>query len=409
MPLFINDNLSVRVNDTALPSDASPTMIENRAPTNGHYSWEAAFMYVPPGIFVTFNTTLMGTPNLSGTGCQIHAPTTISRAFYDVNPTNWASDGHALDNSANTFGQSFVATGNRVVAAKFQTTIGALADLRYSVRIREGGPSGNLIGQPGVSRWMKSDEFFTQNVRWPLLGQFSVPVVPGQTYYAEIARADQVGLINIWARNSNVYPGGQMFRNGQAEPGKDLMGHVVCATVIDQPIIKTSTGNLAHTVDACTALNAQSFTVKNNGPDILSYSLASNQPWALVFPLQGTSSGEEDTIQVYLKPAGLAAGVHNATVTVSSENASNSPQAVNLQLTINTRTAPGDLDSDCDVDQTDFGKFQSCLTGPNDAQSDPACLAARLDADADVDAGDFSIFQACMSGQGVPADPDCGP
>lgn len=66
-----------------------------------------------------------------------------------------------------------------------------------------------------------------------------------------------------------------------------------------------------------------------------------------------------------------------------------------------------DYDRDGDVDQSDFGVFQACLSGVSVPQTDPACRDARLDGDSDVDPSDFFIFLNCMSGAGVPADPDC--
>jgi hypothetical protein len=69
--------------------------------------------------------------------------------------------------------------------------------------------------------------------------------------------------------------------------------------------------------------------------------------------------------------------------------------------------APGDFDRDGDVDQVDFGRFQSCYVGPGVEQTQPACMEARLDADVDVDLDDFAVFQACMSGPRVAADLRC--
>jgi hypothetical protein len=66
-----------------------------------------------------------------------------------------------------------------------------------------------------------------------------------------------------------------------------------------------------------------------------------------------------------------------------------------------------DLDHDGDVDQSDFGLFQACLSGPGIAQSALGCLEARLDVDEDVDEADFAIFQDCLSGPGVPAGSGC--
>jgi hypothetical protein len=70
-------------------------------------------------------------------------------------------------------------------------------------------------------------------------------------------------------------------------------------------------------------------------------------------------------------------------------------------------SGPGDLDHDNDADQADFGIFQTCYTGPGIAQTDSACIDARLDGDDDVDPDDFTVFQGCMSGANVPSDPGC--
>lgn len=59
---------------------------------------------------------------------------------------------------------------------------------------------------------------------------------------------------------------------------------------------------------------------------------------------------------------------------------------------------PGDFDRDGDVDQEDFGRMQSCITGPGIDQAESTCLGALLDADSDVDAEDVKIFLACYAG-----------
>jgi hypothetical protein len=66
-----------------------------------------------------------------------------------------------------------------------------------------------------------------------------------------------------------------------------------------------------------------------------------------------------------------------------------------------------DFDLDGDVDQEDFGRFQVCLSGTDQPQTDPSCTHALLDSDDDVDEDDFGVFQACISGPNVPADPAC--
>jgi len=68
-----------------------------------------------------------------------------------------------------------------------------------------------------------------------------------------------------------------------------------------------------------------------------------------------------------------------------------------------TPDIPGDLDRDGDVDQTDFGYLQVCLTGSSAGQTDPDCQRAKLDDDGDVDSADTVIFRSHYSGPFVPA------
>lgn len=72
--------------------------------------------------------------------------------------------------------------------------------------------------------------------------------------------------------------------------------------------------------------------------------------------------------------------------------------------TWNTRTPQFfDFDGDTDVDQSDFGRMQTCQTGPDAGPVLPGCDIADRDRDGDVDQDDTSVFEACQSGSGNPA------
>lgn len=68
---------------------------------------------------------------------------------------------------------------------------------------------------------------------------------------------------------------------------------------------------------------------------------------------------------------------------------------------------PCDHDHDGDVDQEDFGHFQTCLTGPIDVVYDQSCFDADFNGDRHVDRDDLTIFEACFSGPGVLEIPAC--
>lgn len=74
-----------------------------------------------------------------------------------------------------------------------------------------------------------------------------------------------------------------------------------------------------------------------------------------------------------------------------------------VTITVNEPT-PADFDGDGDVDQTDFGIFQACLSGTAQTPS-TGCEKADLDGDGDVDQSDFAQFYDCLGGADSP--PGC--
>jgi len=150
------------------------------------------------------------------------------------------------------------------------------------------------------------------------------------------------------------------------------------------------------------------FTVQNTASGAMAYTITDNVNWLSVSPASGSSSGEVDTLTITYAVAGLLPGQHNATITITAASAGNSPQTIAVNLTVQPSPyAPVDNDRDGDVDQSDFGWFQGCYTGPGIPQNNPACEKARLDGDSDVDLDDFALFQQCVSGPNQPASPDC--
>jgi len=70
--------------------------------------------------------------------------------------------------------------------------------------------------------------------------------------------------------------------------------------------------------------------------------------------------------------------------------------------------ARSDFDHDTDVDQSDFGHLQACLTGIDQRPAAPGCQNADVDRDGDVDESDRAIVVGCLAGPQVFVDPMCG-
>ncbi len=62
-----------------------------------------------------------------------------------------------------------------------------------------------------------------------------------------------------------------------------------------------------------------------------------------------------------------------------------------------------DADHDEDVDQDDFGRFQSCFTGPG-GRAASGCECFDRDSDDDIDQDDFVMFSNCGTGYLIPFD-----
>ena len=78
----------------------------------------------------------------------------------------------------------------------------------------------------------------------------------------------------------------------------------------------------------------QSFTVRNTGSNTLAYAITTSAPWLTVAPNSGSSSGEADLITVSYDTERLPAGEYSGEIIVTAPGATNSPQTVDVHLTV---------------------------------------------------------------------------
>ena len=229
-----------------IASEITPPLYAGVAPDGTQYSWQLEFMrknrrdsdaqFTPTEPTYIFDAVEM---NPQGGG-----NTTLDDDDSDLNTPG-----------GQMFGQTFVADVNRIVSARFELTRGFLQTFRYQVSIHEllNNPptSPSDIGpQIGATRMgpanMIDSEWWTQMLNWPLDGADSVPVVPGQTYFAKITRADPLGgnypNFTAFTSTGNYYPQGQAFRQPTGlntlvvdNANYDVVGYIVGAT-IDAPV-----------------------------------------------------------------------------------------------------------------------------------------------------------------------------
>ncbi len=85
---------------------------------------------------------------------------------------------------------------------------------------------------------------------------------------------------------------------------------------------------------------AQTIRVWNSGQDTLNYTVSADAAWLTVNPTSGTSIGNEVTHSLTVNTTGLATGTYTTTVAIADSTAVNSPQAVNITLTIGASVPP---------------------------------------------------------------------
>lgn len=100
------------------------------------------------------------------------------------------------------------------------------------------------------------------------------------------------------------------------------------------PTINLSTSTLSAVTGVAPAAT---FQVRNTGGGTLSYTITSATPWiSSISPASGGSSGESDPINVYINTTGMAPGTYAGSISVADTNATNTPQTINVSLTIAT-------------------------------------------------------------------------
>ena len=106
----------------------------------------------------------------------------------------------------------------------------------------------------------------------------------------------------------------------------------------------TISNNVSSTVTAsCTqgsSPSGQTFDIWNSGGGTLTYRISTNQSWLSCTPSRGSSTSTgggsgHNTITVNYAASSLAPGNYSATITISASGATNSPQTIPVNLTVN--------------------------------------------------------------------------
>jgi hypothetical protein len=91
----------------------------------------------------------------------------------------------------------------------------------------------------------------------------------------------------------------------------------------------------------------QSISIRNGGGGSLDYVITWAGSWLSVSPQSGSSSGQENRHNVSVNSRGLAVGVYNGMITITSSNATNSPQQVGVTLRVGSIPTNNEIRVSC--------------------------------------------------------------
>lgn len=128
-------------------------------------------------------------------------------------------------------------------------------------------------------------------------------------------------------------------KDGSPEPL--VYGTVLGPSGIPSPTIAFSPSSFSFSAtEGGASPPGQTLSIWNSGGGILNWSVSDNATWLTLSPTSGSSTGEKGNVAVSVDISGMNPGSYWATITISAEGATNTPQTIPVSLTINLATNP---------------------------------------------------------------------
>ena len=99
----------------------------------------------------------------------------------------------------------------------------------------------------------------------------------------------------------------------------------------ENPILFVSVSTLNFGVNS----KSRAFTIKNEGDGTLNWSISDDRNWISVSPANGSTTTEEDELEVTVTRPGLNPGAHTGTISISSNGGDDS-----IEILLETNTPP---------------------------------------------------------------------
>lgn len=142
-------------------------------------------------------------------------------------------------------------------------------------------------------------------------------------------------LVQAFGLASGTYNGKITVKDNTASNSPQTVDVTLNINKTAPPKIWLSTNTMAFTaIQGGADPPSKTFSVRNAGGDVLRYTIDWSTNWLSVSPSSGESGGADKNHTVSLSTGGLTAGSYQGNIVISDSKASNTPQQINVILTV---------------------------------------------------------------------------
>ncbi len=152
---------------------------------------------------------------------------------------------------------------------------------------------------------------------------------------------DNVTLsVNISGRTAGTYSATITITDPNATNSPQTVPVSLNITAVPKPTISFSPSSFTFSATEGGSNPAnQTLEIWNSGSGTLNWSVSDNATWLSLSPASGSSTGEQDSVILSVNTSGMTVGTYTATITISASGATNTPQTLTVNLTIQSGCA----------------------------------------------------------------------
>ena len=166
-----------------------------------------------------------------------------------------------------------------------------------------------------------------------------IPWLVGSPAGGSVAAGESASL-GITVNSAGMAPGSYegtvvVTAAGATESPRNISVTLRISAAPQAPALGVTPATLTFSAGPAATPGSQSFTISNTGGGTLRWSAAANVPWLSVGPSAGSlEAADNASVAVTVSTAGLSAGTHRGTITLSAPGADGSPRTVGVTLTM---------------------------------------------------------------------------